>query len=49
VIGIGGKHSNQTITNGKVQEVAIFNTTFSTTDRQILGRNQGGYYTITVS
>ncbi|HCG53601.1 MAG TPA: hypothetical protein DEX10_09400, partial [Betaproteobacteria bacterium] len=44
VIGIGGNHSGQTITNGKVQEVVIFNTTFSTANRQTLERNQGAYY-----
>jgi hypothetical protein len=49
VIGIGGNHFVQTITNGKVQEVVIFNTTFSTTDRQTLERNQGSYYNITVA
>ncbi len=49
VIGIGGNHSGQTITNGKVQEVVIFDTTFSTADRQTLERDQGSYYNITVA
>jgi hypothetical protein len=49
VIGIGGRHGPQTITNGKVQEVVIFNTTFSTAARQTLERNQGAYYGITVT
>ncbi len=49
VIGIGGSHASQWLRDGTVQEVAVFNTALSTTDRQTLERNQGSYYNITVA
>jgi hypothetical protein len=49
VIAIGGDHSGQWNTNGRVQEVVIFNSAFGTTDRQTLEINQGLYYDTSVS
>jgi hypothetical protein len=49
VIGIGGFHASQSLRDGTVQEVAVFNTALSTTNRQTLERNQGKYYSITVA
>jgi hypothetical protein len=49
VTGIGGFHSLQSAVDSRVQEVVIFNSSFSTPDRQYLERNQGLHYGITVS
>jgi hypothetical protein len=49
VIGIGGLHATQCLRDGTVQEVAVFPSVLSTTDRQTLERNQGAYYGIAVA
>ena len=49
VTGIGGFHATQSAVDSRVQEVVIFNSAFSTTDRKTLERNQGIYFNISVS
>jgi hypothetical protein len=47
--GIGGGASGYVPLNGFISELISIQSVLSTTDRQTLERNQGGYYTISVS
>jgi hypothetical protein len=46
---IGQRGDSQWYYDGYNSETIVFPSVLSTTDRQTLERNQGGYYTITVS
>lgn len=49
-LGVGSNHNGGgAYLNGGISEVMIFNSALSTTDRQLLERNQGSHYNITVA
>lgn len=48
-LGIGGDVGLTSCLTGNISEIVVFNSALSTSDRQILERNQGGYYAISVA
>jgi hypothetical protein len=48
-LGIGGDVSVASCLNGNISEIVVFNSALSTSDRQILERDQGRYYAISVA
>jgi hypothetical protein len=48
-LGIGGDVGLTACLPGNISEIVVFNSALSTNDRQILERNQGAYYAISVA
>jgi hypothetical protein len=48
-LGIGGDVILTSFLIGNISEIVVFNSALSTSDRQILERNQGGYYAVSVA